>query len=404
MELAGGRLLAGSADLRSDVTETPEVTMRYARLALVLGLKVPRREVHRIFRSLDLEVVRRDAGAITVRLPSWRSDLGREIDLIEEVARFHGYDKIGETTEIPVTPVTLSLWEVTERRARRMLAGEGFDEVVTYSLIVPSALQLAQPWHQGPPIALRNPVSAERTHLRLTNMANLLLTKQFNQAHGTERVDLFELGRVYVPRAGDPAPEEKLCLSALTDRPDGLRVLKGLLENLRDELGVERAIEQVPQCAGPFDPGQGLVLRLDGSLLGCLGVLALAAARELDLRTVPALMELDFRLLAGHGKLDPPYRPVPAYPSTRRDMAVVVAEDVLWSAIERCIKSSAPDLLESVEFFDVYRGQPVPAGCKSVAFALTFRRQDGTITAAEAEQARAAVLAALQKELGATLR
>ncbi|MCK4375444.1 MAG: phenylalanine--tRNA ligase subunit beta, partial [Candidatus Brocadiae bacterium] len=117
-----------------------------------------------------------------------------------------------------------------------------------------------------------------------------------------------------------------------------------------------------------------------------------------------ALMEIDFRRLAGRGRLDHPYRAVPSYPATSRDLALVVDEGVLWADMERCVRRSAPPTLESLEFFDVYRGEPVPQGRKSIAFRLTFRRHDGTITAAEAEEARGAVLAALAEQFGAELR
>jgi phenylalanyl-tRNA synthetase beta chain len=404
MELAGGTLRKGSAETRSDKTSTPEVTLRFARVALVLGLTVPDEEVTRILRGLELDVLRSDAHAVTVRVPSWRGDLRSEIDLIEEVARIYGYDKISETTQMPVRAVVPSLAQVAERRARQLLAGEGFTEVITYSLVCPTPLQRSQPWHDGEPIAVRNPATVERTHLRLTNMANLVLVKQFNAAHETPQVDLFELGRVYVPVAGAEMPHEKLCLTLLTDRPDGLRALKGVLANLVDELGVEAAPEEAPGGRGPFEPGESVEMRLGDELLGCAGILAAATGEELELRSSPALMELDFGLLAARCRLDRPYRPIPAYPGTVRDLAIVVDERVSWADINDCIRRSAPPALESVELFDIYRGKPVPAGRKSVAISFTFRRSDRTITAAEAEEARSSILAALTRDLGAILR
>jgi len=404
VELAGGSVLKGSADLRADKTLTPEVALRFARLALVLGIEVPRAEASRILSSLELQVVREDEAAITVRVPSWRGDLRREIDLIEEVARIYGYDKINDTTRMAVRPTTPALSEVAERKARRALAGQGFTEVMNYSLVTPGPLQRAQPWHDGEPIAVRNPVTVERTHLRLTNMAGLVLLKRFNADRGTPRVNLFELGRVFIPKPGAAAPEEELCLTLLSDDDDGFRRLKGVLANLLDELGVEAAPEEIPGGKGPFAPGESIELRLGGRLLGCAGVLAAKTAEELELKNRPALMELDFRVLAELCRLDRPYRAVPLYPATSRDLAIVVAEEVLWAQISGCIRRSAPEVLESIELFDVYRGKPVPEGRKSVAFSLTFRRQDGTITAAEAEEARSTILAALGRELGAVLR
>jgi len=404
LELAGGELLNGSFDLRVEPAASPEVTMRYARLKLVLGIDVPPDEVARIFDGLELALVRSDDRAVTVRVPSWRGDLTREIDLIEEVARIHGYDRIGETTDMPVRAAVPSLAEVAEARARSLLAGHGFCEVLSYSLIAPTPLQLAQPWHEGEPMALRNPVTVDRTHLRLTNMGNLAEAKRHNSAHGVERVDLFELGHVFIPRGADEQPDEKLLLTLLTDRDDGLRVLKGVLANLLDELGVEDTIDETPGNAGPFEPDEALLLGLDGQRLGCAGVMSAGFAEELDLRRRPALLEVDLARLVELCRLDRPYRPIPTFPATQRDLAVVVGEQVLWADIESCVRRSAPEMLESLEMFDVYRGDQVPAGSKSVAFAMTFRRTDRTITAEEAEHACQAILAALREELGARLR
>jgi phenylalanyl-tRNA synthetase beta chain len=404
LKVGGGRLLGGVAEVRTDTTETPEVRLRYARLELLLGLRVPREEVLGILRGLEMEVLRADDEAATVRIPTWRGDLTREVDLIEEVARIHGYDKISETTQMPVRPAMPSCGELAQRRARRLLAGEGFTEVMTYSLVRADGMQVAQPWTDVAPVGVRNPVSVERTHLRLTNMANLLELKRFNAAHGTPRVDLFEMGHVYLPGASPEATAEKLCVTLLTDRPEGLRVLKGVLANLLDELGIETQVAEKPGVAGPFAPDECVELRLDGALLGCAGVLSEGAAEELDLTGRPALMEADLDLLVERCRFDRPYRPVPAFPSTGRDLAVVVDEDVLWADMEGCIRRSAPETLASVELFDVYRGEPVLAGRKSVAFSLTFRRQDRTITAEEAEQAREAVLDALRARFCAELR
>ncbi|KPK62822.1 MAG: hypothetical protein AMK73_05645 [Planctomycetes bacterium SM23_32] len=404
VEWAGGRLLSGAIDVRADEPALRQVTLRFGRVALLLGIEVPPDEVVGILEGLQLEVLDRGADAVRVRVPSWRSDLEREVDLIEEVARIHGYDRIGETTEMPVRPVRPTISQMAERKARRLLAGQGFDEAMTYSLIAPDPLQLAQPWCQAEPIAVRNPVTIDRTHLRLTNMANLLHAKAYNAAHGSPQVDLFELGHVYLPRAETDTPEEKLCLTLLTDREDGLRTLKGVLRNVMDGLGVEGRLEETPGARGPFAEEQAVALRLDGEWLGCAGAAAAEVTQELDLPNAPALMEVDFALLAARCRLDRPYRAVPAYPATTRDLAVVVDEAVLWADMEQCIRHDAPDLLESVALFDVYRGDPVPAGRKSVAFSLTFRRRDRTITAEEAEEARAAILSRLQSQLGAELR
>jgi len=406
VELAGGELAGGLFEYRFDARPRRDVSLRLSRLRLLLGIEVPVGEVRRIFEGLELEIVKQTDERITVTVPSWRRDLEREIDLIEEVARILGYDRIQETTEIPVRPVVLSRLERFTRSTRRLLAGEGFFEVMTGSLVTASALQAAQPWSEAPPLELRNPVSSQKTHLRLTNMPGLLAVKSFNAAHGTPQVNLFELGKVYLPRASgtDPLPEEKTCLSLLSDDPHGFLLLKGTLENLLEASHAKGGLEELPGSRGPFEPSESLTLKLDGALLGCLGRASKEAAEQFDLENRPAMMEIDFELLAARCRFDAPYCTVPQYPASRRDLAVVVSEEVRWADLKRCILQSAPAFLESVEFFDVYRGKQVPPGRKSVAFSLTFRSPQRTLTREEVDSAQDQCLDALKKELGATLR
>jgi len=404
MELAGGQLLSGSAQLRFDTAETPEVTLRAARTRLLLGIELPTETAARILSGLGIDVLARDGRQVTVRIPSWRSDLSREIDLIEEVARIHGYDRIAETTSMPVRPSAPDPSRTAERRARLLLAGQGFTEAMTYTLIAPDPVQRAQPWSVAEPIAVRNPVTNERSHLRQTTMANLLGVKAFNAAHGTPAVDLFELGRVHLGQPDQELPREMTALAVLTDRDDGLRVLKGVLANLCDELGLQEDIEEEAGGRGPFDAEECVQFRLNGSLLGVAGVVSRAIADRLDLNTRPALMEIDLRLLTDNAHLARAYRPIPTYPATRRDLAVVVADNVRWADVRRCVEAARPDVLEAVDYLSTYRGEAIPAGHKSLALALTLRCADRTITAAEAEQARDVVLHALSDRLGARLR
>ncbi len=403
-ELAGGTVSSGMANLRFDTAETPSVTLRRSRLRLVLGLDVAEDEIVAIFSGLGLDVEERNDDRVTVSVPTWRPDLRREVDLIEEVARLHGYGHVSETTDMPVREVSLSVAEQASRKTRRVLATLGFNEAMTYSLVSPDETQLKQPWHDGPPLELRNPVSQGRTHLRLTNMGNLLQAKAYNQAHGTPEVDLYELGTAYLPTSPQRQPEERVLLTALSDRSDGLRFLKTALHAVCNGLGADVRVREDVAEAACFAPGESLLLHLGEHLLGCMGVLHPDVAERLDLRNRPALMEVDFRQLVEQADFNRPYSKIPTYPATDRDLAIVVKEDVLWADIESVVRQSAPDILESMELFDIYHGEQVPPGCKSVAFRLTFRRTDQTITAEEAEHAREAITDALGEELDATLR
>jgi phenylalanyl-tRNA synthetase beta chain len=403
-DLTHGTVLSGVGQSRSDRTAASRIVLRIARLRLLLGIDVPCCEVSRILQALGLTILDEGTDAIAVRAPSWRPDLSREVDLIEEVARIHGYNKVAETTNMVVRPVRPSRSEVVERRTRVLLAGHGFTEVLTHSLVNPTAMQRSQPWYDGEPLAVRNPFTADRTHMRLTCMANLAHTKRVNLLHGADQVDLFEIGNVYLPVSGRQQPDEKQCLAALTDQAQGLRIVKGTLANLLCELRIDAEVQETPGATGPFDADEAVSFRLNGGLLGCAGVLSSGFARELDLPDRPALMEVDLGLLRALMGSEATYRPVPRFPAARRDMAVVVREGVLWAEVERCVRTAAPLALDSLSLFDVYRGGTVPAGHKSMAFSLAFRLPDRTVTSDQADDAVAAILAALGSSLGARLR
>ncbi len=405
-ELAGGEPEGGPIDIRADSATTAEVTMRMQRLRTILGIDVAPESITAIFEGLDLTVLGCDRGSVRVAVPPRRSDLKREIDLIEEVARIHGYDRIPETTRIPVAIAPLSSREVCRRKMKKMLAGAGFDEIITSSLVFPSPLQTTQPWHAGEPIPLRNPVSSDKTHLRLTNMGNLVGAKRCNNAHKITAVDLFEAGKIYIPRDHDLAvqPEEKCCLSLLTDRDDGFFVLKGILHNLCSTLYLPKAPTESVRQLPSFAEGKSLFFFLDEQLLGCLGVLDPKAAAGMDFATSPALMELDLDLLLQYAAIEPELRPLPKYPAVSRDIAIVVAESVRWADIARCARANAPDELESVDFLDLYRGKQVPDGKKSVAFSVSFRSTERTLRSEEADRNRDAIVAGLADAHGAQLR
>ncbi|MFW5922884.1 MAG: phenylalanine--tRNA ligase subunit beta [Planctomycetota bacterium] len=406
LELCGGHLAEGWADIRSDQTTRPSVTMRFGRMQTLLGLSVDPEEVSGIFEGLGLDIREIDEERVSVRVPSWRADLRREVDLIEEVARVHGYDEISEQTRIPVRMSSLPDNLRHQRTVRQTLTGQGFDEIMTYSLVDDRTIHTCQPWTDDPPIELRNPVSSDKTHLRATNVGNILEAKRHNTAHGVPRVDLFEMGKIYLPQSGgtDQLPEEKSCLTLLTDREDGFFVLKGVLDNLLDVLNCCAVPEENSGSASVLHPEQSVLWEMEGSFLGFTGMVREEVAENLDLDTVPAIMELDFDLLESRAELRPTLQALPQFPAADRDVAVVVDESVQWKELKGCIDSNAPEHLESVQFFDIYRGDQVEEDKKSVAFSISLRSPERTLTRKEADAARDTIVEALNNELDAELR
>ncbi len=407
-ELAGGIIVPGLADLQYDNITATEVSLRLDRLSKVLGIAVSNEKVKSIFTGLGLNIIDETDSAIKVSAPPRRPDLTREIDLIEEVVRIYGYDKIPETTHIPVSIAPQSKKELCERKIKRLLAGYGFCELVTSSLITPQApAQTTQPWFNGRPIALRNPVSTDKTHLRLTNMGNFLSAKNYNNSHKVSRVNLFEIGKIYLPNDDtyQEQPTEKRCLTMLSDRDNGFFELKGILENILAALYItsDRPAEK-PEQLGVFETGKSLNFYLDNVILGCVGICSSKLAASLDLANAPALMELDFDLLLEYASIEPHLRPLPKFPNVRRDIAVVVDESLHWSDIESCVHANAPEELEELVFVDIYRGKQIPDNKKSVTISMSFRAADRTLRSEEGDKFRDKVLGSLKEAYGAYMR
>jgi len=402
--IAGGGLAQGVLDVRSDETVARDVVMRFSRLGKILGIKVPTERIVSIFRALELEILNVSNEVIAVQVPSFRRDIAREIDLIEEVARFHGYDKIAETTSMSVRPVRVRPVERAESAVRDIMVAAGFFEVLTNSLVDNSPLQALSPWEGKDALAIRNPTSREKTQLRRSLMPNLIVARKFNQDRGNRSVDLFELSKVYLPQPDSKQPDERTCLAALSDRKDGLFVLKGLVEAFVAKAGLKGRFRELPAEFELFETVTCLKFLLEDEPVGVMGLLDKRKAEQLDVSGSPALLEVNFDALCACVDFDRAYRPLPAFPPADRDLAIVVNESVLWADVERLIRGAAPANLESIVFLDVYRGRQVRSGSKSMAFSLRFRAPDRTLRGEEVDVAVEEIREALKNEVGAELR
>lgn len=437
VELAGGRVLAGTIDRFPAPRPPQRVWVRPARVRAVLGAAVPDAEVEARLRSLGLVPVDGASGSSERRqweVPSFRRDLTREIDCVEEIARQRGLDTIpiaqhpagvGETAaERPA--------EVSVERAREVLAARGYDEVVNYSFLAEKDLLALTPRTAGiepvRPLRVANPLTVEQGALRTSLVPGLLRTLQRNLAHGATDVRLYELGRAYLPQPDARHPEGLLAWpvaeprrlaviaqgrarprfwGAKDDAPATFFDLKGLFEELLSALRVgDASFAPAPAAAGPYlHPASAGLLTAGGQALGVFGEVHPLVAAHFDVPQGVLAGELAWDDLAARARLVPQMGGVPRFPAVPRDLAFVVDAAVPAArALAEIRASDAKGLLESVELFDQYRGPQVPAGKKSLAFSLTLRAPDRTLTDPEADAVCAAAAARLKASLGAELR
>ncbi|RUL88894.1 phenylalanine--tRNA ligase subunit beta [Tautonia sociabilis] len=403
LELAGGILHEGVIDIASEPPpERPAVMLRFGQIARVLGIEIPRIRVEAILESLGMQRVWHDEHAATFRPPSWRSDLEREIDLIEEAARVFGYEQIPEDQPVPLAASSLGRRERIERALREALTGLGLDEAVCFSLVPDELIAPLDPMPVEPPIRAEHADFRKNNALRQSLIPSLLAARAHNEAHGVADARLFEIAHVYLPRIGRPLPDESPRVG-LVAGVDFLGI-KGIVEALLDRLHLADRLEARPASPSPMAPGRAAELLLGSLHLGYAGEIDPEAGRRLGLRGRCAAAELNLDAIIEQADLAPSYRPVPVYPAVSRDLSLVVDKALPWAELARVARSTGGPTLESIQFLDTFEGPGIPKGRHSLHFGLTFRHSDRTLTGEEVDASIRAIVDACRTRFDATLR
>jgi len=399
-EVAGGRIARSVVAVGDVPVEQTELALRAGRIETVLGLPIPADAAADILRRLELEVLEQSGERIRVRVPSWRPDLTREIDLVEEVARHYGYDHIPESRTLPITVSPPSRDERVRAIVGHVLTAAGYFEATTFSFTSPERAARFRPRDvTAAPLVCRGTALALREALVSGVVESLLI----NQNVGEHDVRLFEVAKRFVPVEGQDLPDEEKRLALAS--PDDFRTVRGVLGAVCAALRIGDRVTMEPTDAyADLEPGATASICLDGEAIGMIGRAADEAARVFDLDEPPTVAELSYERLARAANLEPTVHPLPQFPAVARDLALVVDENVAWADILRVIEGTQTPELESVEPLEVYRGKQVPAGKKSVALRLTLRRPDATLTGEAADALQQQILAALEREVGAVLR
>jgi len=399
-EVAGGRVARGVVAVGQPTAERKELVLRAGRLETVLGLAIPADAAADILRRLELEVLETGAERIRVRVPSWRGDLAREIDLVEEVARHWGYDRIPESRTLPIAVSPPTRDECVREIVGHVLTAAGYFEAMTFSFTSPERAVRFRPRDvTAAPLVCRGTALALREALASGVVESLLV----NQNVGERDVRLFEVAKRFVPVAGQDLPHEEKMLALAG--PDDFQTVRGVLQELFAALRLADRVTLAPTDAyADLVAGSAAEVLLDGEPIGMIGRASDEAARVFDLDEAPTVAELSQERLVEAACLQPTVHPLPQFPAVERDLAVVVDEAVTWADLLRTIEGTQVAELESVEPLEVYRGKQVPAGKKSVALRLTLRRPDATLTGDAADAMQQPILAALKREVGAVLR
>ncbi|MBU0946272.1 MAG: phenylalanine--tRNA ligase subunit beta [Proteobacteria bacterium] len=430
-EIAGGNVVPGGVDLYGGKQPLNSQTLRISRTSALLGIELDYHKIADVLQSIGIRCKEKDKDTLWVNPPSFRIDIEREVDLVEEVARLIGYNNI--PTSLPV--VSLSYPEQDPQRGLRsqtatLLTGMGFSEAINYSFVTDkhlSLLKLAEDDPRRQQVTLLNPLSEEQSVMRTMLLPALLENLKRNINFQKNNVKLFEMGKVFTPQGANEQPIERERLAGIlsgrrggesssfhfndenVDFLDGKGVMEQILENLRLQgcgaMDVVQFRLPVPAEVDPYcDPLQCLVLDTEKGVLGHLARLQPEVARSFGIKQEVFFFDLDFVLLCSLQAVPKSFSSLPVFPAVKRDIALLVPEDVKAGDLLESVRTSPEKFIECCEIFDVYQGKPLEKGFKSVAISVTYRSPTNTLTEKNVSKSHTKIIQRLISQFNGSLR
>lgn len=398
-----GDVLDGIIDVVNFVPQEKTLPLECDKINRLLGTNISKEDMVRYLHLLEVEV-EDDA----IHVPSFRPDLNLMADIAEEVGRSFGYNNIPTTAFKNSTQGGYTPAMVLEAKAGTLCRGMGYSEIITYSFVSPAVFdQIRLPADSPLRNALRiqNPLGEDTSIMRTIALPSLLEILSRNNNYHNKNVKLYELAKIYLPQEGQALPEEpKMLVLGSYGANESFFRLKGEIEAIFSGLRLMKA-EYTAQKNNPsFHPGRCAEITVNGELVGVMGQVHPAVAKNYGIDADVYCAEINFTKLMAMLLPDPTYTPLPKYPTVSRDLSLVCDEEITVAQAEQAIISAAGKLLRDVKLFDIYRGVGVPSGKKSMAFSLELRADDRTLTDTDSEAVVNKVLAALSEKLGASLR
>ena len=408
-KLGAGTVVAGMIDVYPEPKELKEILVRPERVTGLLGIDFTVEEITAILNKLEIKTEMKD-GKIACLPPAYRLDLLEEIDFLEEVARIYGYDAIEATLPHDSEWGAMTNGQTIEDITKDALTAVGASEILTYSFVSPSQhnkIRLTEDSLLRQAVMLKNPLGEEYSMMRTTLVANMLevLSRNFNRT--VETAVAFEIGNLFFPRempvVNIPIEKKQLCIGAYGAEEDFF-TLKGRVEEMFTVLGIKGVEYHKESNHSTFHPGRCATLVWGNHILGTIGEVHPKVLENYDIDVKTYLADIDFNILLQLTRLDRTYMALPKYPASTRDIALLVEKSVEAGKIMKVITDNGGEILESVKLFDVYEGKQIQDGFKSMAYALSFRSSEKTLTDEEVNAVYENILEALKSETGAEIR
>ncbi len=401
-QFAGGKAAKGVVDIYPEKPEMKEITLRLSRLNRLLGIEVPCEEALRILSALSFKPQNSD-DLILCSIPSWRSDVNREVDLIEEVARVYGYDKVPTERRIKIEVVPVDTRQKLIESLGTYLNGCGFYETINVDFVDNSVAALFTKSDVKEHLAVKDISRKSANLLRQTLIGSLLGVLKTNLNAGNMPCKIFEIADTFVqaPEQGDKLPIQKAKLTLVCD--SDFRDLRGVVE------GLIKSIDRDAQIV--FTPAEliwaqtGAQIIVNSQTIGAAGIVSKAVVEKFDFKELsPCAVELEYEQLSALQSGTVEVKPLPRFPAIQRDLSIVVDENIRWADIIEAVRNKASVELEDVQFVGIYHGKGIPSGKKSVTFSLRFRDEDGTLTHQKVDGFEADIVESLTASVGAVLR
>ena len=419
-ELAGGRIVEGTIDVYPSPIQPSPIRLSVKKIHQILGTEVPSRQVKHYLEDLELDIAQEDEDALVVTPPSFRGDLEREIDLIEEVARMDGYEKIPIT--LPKGPPSLegrTKELLFERKAIDTLITHGFHEVITYSFTSPASwdrIGLSPDDPKRRHLRILNPLTEDFSVMRTTLVPGLMETARYNLSRKNSNLKLFELKKVFLPQEGERLPKEVKSLTGLamgfdrdahwafSPRPVDFYDIKGCVEDLLDILQIKGARFNQAEDIPYLHPGKASRVVLGQEVLGVLGEVHPQVSGHYEIHGKVFLFEMDFGKLVKWTREEKRFQTLPKFPAVYRDLSVVVDTALKAEEVMEAIRSFQQPFVEEIHLFDIYEGLPIPEGKKGISYRIRYQASDRTLTDEEVNQYHEKILAKLKEVYQLELR
>lgn len=413
--LSGGTVAQGLIDVYPDPVSPREISLSVDKVRDLIGISTDSHEIAGLLQGLEFEVLSLSDDVLLLRVPTFRVDIEREVDIVEEVARLLGYDNIPSVLpEVPMVAKKPNVITVMEKRLRDIFVSYGFLEAINYSFESP---ELLRTFGFEESLRIMNPISRELSEMRMSLLPSLVKNVRLNLSRQNQDVRLFESGKIFYPKDMDQLPNEVKKFAAIATGKrapeiwDGEKFdffdIKSVLERSLEVLSVDSRIEfeSISSDHGFLWPGKSSAVLVDGNVLGVVGELHPHLLEKLEISESVYVLELDLSLLSVvYTSFERKFSPLPKFPSLRRDIALVVDDAVPVREILSVIKKTDSGIIENAWVFDVYKGNSLEKGKKSVALSLVLRNRERTLTDEDANRVQQDVLKSLEETIGAELR